>query len=60
MIFSLLSVLAEDNYENRSSVFNFFDTYDSLDLAERFPVSFQFVPIELIGNLKNIEELALV
>jgi hypothetical protein len=50
-------VLEKDNIENRSKIFNFFDYYDMLDISERFPVSFQFVPIELIGNFKNLEKI---
>ena len=52
-------VLEEDSIENRSMVFDFFDSYEQLDIAERFPVFFQFVPAELTGKLKHMEKVTL-
>ncbi|MCG8698102.1 MAG: hypothetical protein MI922_08615 [Bacteroidales bacterium] len=40
-------VLKEDNMDNRNKIFDFFDKYDLLDISSKYPVYFQFVPIEL-------------
>ncbi|WP_315816882.1 hypothetical protein [Paraflavitalea speifideaquila] len=41
-------VLNDDNITNRNKVFDFFDKYDLLDISSKYPVYFQFVPIELV------------
>ncbi|NII27468.1 hypothetical protein HB364_20435 [Pseudoflavitalea sp. X16] len=52
-------VLKEDNIDNRNTVFDFFDKYDLLDIASKYPVYFQFVPIELVEKINYSEELKL-
>ncbi len=50
-------VLKVDNVENRNQIFDFYDKYDMLEISNRFPVYFQFVPIELIKNIPLAEEI---
>lgn len=50
-------VLKEDNMENRNKVFDFFDKYDLLEIANKYPVYFQFIPVELVTKLNFSEEL---
>ena len=50
-------VLKEDNIENRNKIFDFFDKYDLLEIANRYPVYFQFIPAELVNKLNYSEEL---
>lgn len=50
-------VLKEDNMENRNKIFDFFDKYDLLDIANRYPVYFQFIPVELVNKINYSEEL---
>jgi hypothetical protein len=50
-------VLNEDNLENRNSIFDFLDKYDLLDIANKYPVYFQFVPAELINKINFSEEV---
>lgn len=52
-------VLKEDNIENRNKIFEFLEHYDLMDIANKYPVYFQFVPIEFIGKLRLAEELNL-
>lgn len=52
-------VLKEDNMDNRNKIFDFFDKYDLLELANRYPVYFQFVPAEFIAKMNLSEELKL-
>jgi hypothetical protein len=44
-------VLKEDNPKNRTNIFSFFNTYDSTNFSEKFPVYFQFVPAKLIEKV---------
>lgn len=48
-------VLKQDNFKNRNSVFEFFDTYDLQEISTKYPVYFQFTPIELVDKIKNKE-----
>jgi hypothetical protein len=50
-------VLREDNLNNREKMFEFFEKYDLLEIADRFPVYLQFVPIELISKIPSSEEI---
>ena len=52
-------VLQEDNIENRSRIFEFLDKFDSQDIATRYPVYIQFVPVELMDKVKFNEEIKL-
>ena len=49
-------VLKEDNMENRLAVFDFLSFYDALEISSNYPISFQFVPVALIGKIKGSEE----
>jgi hypothetical protein len=44
-------VLHEDNADNRSAIYDFFDTYYFIPGTEKFPVYFQFVPQHLEDKL---------
>lgn len=44
-------VLKNDSMDNRNKIFEFFDRFDLLDISSKYPVYFQFVPIELIQNI---------
>lgn len=50
-------VLKEDNIVNREKMFEFFEKYDLLEIADRFPVYFQFVPLELMSKIPSSEEI---
>lgn len=50
-------VLKEDNIDNRNKIFDFFDKYDLLEIANRYPVYFQFIPVDLVNKLNYSEEL---
>ena len=52
-------VLKNDDMESRMKVFEFLDKYDSLEIADKYPVYFQFVPIELVGKINYNEEIKL-
>jgi hypothetical protein len=52
-------VLKSDNSKERGKIFRFFDRYDLLDIAQRYPVIFQFVPQELAGKIEYSEILDL-
>lgn len=46
-------VLQEDTMENRSKIFHFFEIYDLLDIATKYPIYFQFVPAELLNKVSH-------
>lgn len=59
-------VLKEDNIKYRNKIFGFYGVYDELsfseniaqyNLAERYPVYFQFVPEHLIHKIKLAEQI---
>ena len=50
-------VLKEDNIDNRNAIFEFLNRYDLLDMANKYPVYFQFIPTELAHKINSIEEL---
>lgn len=52
-------VLKTDNITNRSKVFDFFDSYDRLEISQRYPVSFQFVPSTLTDKVSHLTALSL-
>ncbi len=52
-------VLKEDNIEIRDKFLDFFEYYDVYDISNRYPVTFQFVPVELIDKVKVREEISL-
>jgi hypothetical protein len=49
-------VLRDDNIDNRNKVFDFFDKYDLTDVSAKYPVYFQFIPVELVSKLNYSEE----
>ena len=51
--------LKNDTIENRNSIFTFFELYNKLEIYSRYPIFFQFVPIELIGKINNTSEINL-
>ena len=52
-------ILKEDNLANREKMFEFFEKYDLLDISIRFPVYFQYIPIELMEKFAYSEEINL-
>ena len=52
-------VLKNDNIDNRNKIFDFFDKFDLLDISNKYPVYFQFVPIELIEKILVSESVKL-
>lgn len=50
--------LNKDNFETRDSVFEFLNFYFSLNLSEKIPIYFQFVPEELINTFSQVEPIA--
>lgn len=47
--------LKNDTTENRSKIFDFLDIYDLMDFSTKYPVYFQFMPIELRDKIKSSE-----
>ncbi len=52
-------VLKNDNINNRSRIFDFFDKYDLLEISSKYPVYFQFVPVEFADKMHISESLNL-
>lgn len=52
-------VLKSDTIENRAAIFSFFELYNQLDIYYRYPVFFQFVPVELLGKINSASEINL-
>lgn len=50
-------VLKEDSFENRNSIFEFYDKFDLQEVSYKCPVYFQFTPIELVDRIKVKEEI---
>jgi hypothetical protein len=50
-------ILKEDSLVSRNAMFEFFEAYDLLNLSVKFPVYFQYVPIELIDRMSVCEEI---
>lgn len=50
-------VLKDDNIDNRNQIFSFLDKFDLLDIATKYPIYFQFVPVELVDKIKYIDKL---
>jgi len=51
--------LKEDNMDNRLAIFDFCSIYSILEISTKYPVCFQFVPIELLDKVRYVEELKL-
>ena len=50
-------ILKEDNIDNRNAIFEFLNRYDLLDMTNKYPVYFQFIPTELAHKINSIEEI---
>jgi hypothetical protein len=50
-------VLKDDNIDNRNTIFDFLNRYDLLDMGNKYPVYFQFIPTELAHKINSIEEI---
>jgi hypothetical protein len=48
-------VLKADTLETRNTILDFFDQFDLLDIAVKYPVLFQFVPENLISKIETTE-----
>lgn len=52
-------VLKTDDINNRNKIFDFFDKFDLLEISKKYPVYFQFVPVELADKMLISESLNL-
>lgn len=52
-------VLKEDNIDNRTKLFSFLDNFDLMDISQKHPVYFQFIPKKLIDKINYKEEIKL-
>ncbi len=52
-------VLKKDSMRNRAKIFEFWDHYDLVDISARFPVLFQFIPAEMVGDISISETIDL-
>ncbi len=52
-------VLKEDNMDNRDNLFEFLNWLDSSDISAKYPVYFQFVPVEFSDRINFVEEINL-
>ncbi|MCZ2140037.1 MAG: hypothetical protein LC096_01465 [Bacteroidia bacterium] len=52
-------VLKTDDINNRNKIFDFFDKFDLLEISRKYPVYFQFVPVELADKMLISESLNL-
>lgn len=50
-------VLKEDNTENRMAIFSFLNNFDLMDITEKHPIYFQFIPRKLIDKINYSEEV---
>ena len=49
--------LKKDTASNRMKFYKFFEFYSALEFSEKFPIYFQFVPIELWDKISVKEEI---
>lgn len=49
--------LDDDSDENRNQIFDFFERYDEVPFAEKFPVLFQFIPKDLIAEMSSAQRV---
>lgn len=52
-------VLKKDNLNNRIKIFDFYNQYDHLKIANTFPVYFQFVPEQAEDKIEFAHKIAL-
>jgi hypothetical protein len=52
-------ILATDSTEKRLELFDFLNSYEMLELAEKFPLYFQFVPARFENKIINSEKVLL-
>ena len=52
-------VLKEDNIENRQEMFDFLDKYDLLNISTKYPILFQFTPVDLVDKINAKEEIVI-
>jgi hypothetical protein len=50
-------VLKDDNMTNRLQIFDFLNFYDSISISTKYPIYFQFVPIELVDKIRHTDAL---
>jgi hypothetical protein len=50
-------VLKEDSLENRNTLLTFFDRYDLTEYSKKYPIFFQFVPLELINKINTEKKI---
>lgn len=50
-------VLKEDNLHNRTKLFTFLDNFDVMDISQKHPIYFQFIPKNLIHRINYNEEI---
>ena len=52
-------VLKEDNINNRTKMFSFLDKFDVMDISQKHPIYFQFIPKQFIDKINYQEEINL-
>ena len=50
-------VLKNDNLDNRNKLFSFLDNFDLMDISQKHPIYFQFIPKKLIDKINYNEEI---
>jgi len=50
-------VLKNDNLDNRNKLFSFLDNFDLMDISQKHPIYFQFIPKKLISKINYNEEI---
>ncbi|MGM0582474.1 MAG: hypothetical protein ACQETL_17480 [Bacteroidota bacterium] len=50
-------ILKDDNLDNRTKLFSFLDNFDLMDISQKHPVYFQFIPKKLIDKINYNEEI---
>lgn len=51
--------LKKDNEEERNNIFHFLDVYDKIELSDKYPVIFHFVPENLDLSSEKLKEVVL-
>lgn len=50
-------LLKDDNIDNRTKMFSFLDNFDLMDISQKHPIYFQFIPKQIIDKINYNEEI---
>jgi hypothetical protein len=53
-------VLKNDTLDNRTKLFSFLDNFDLMDISQKHPIYFQFIPESLSEKINYNEEIELI